>query len=179
MPTDVRVLCQGRYLTMVDHAGWEYVTRPAVTGIVVIVAVTPARKLVLVEQLRRAVRRRVLELPAGMVGDTPGQEAESLATAAHRELIEETGFQAREMKRLAEGPIAVGVSDEVVTFFHALDLTRVGPGGGDDTEDIQVHEVALSEVAAFLAEKQESGLAIDPKIYSGLYLLQAADGASR
>ena len=47
----------------------------------------------------------------------------------------------REMVLLFEGPIAVGVSDEMVSFFDARGLTRVGAGGGDDTEDITVHEV--------------------------------------
>ena len=63
-----------------------------------------------------------------------------------------------------------GVSDEEVSFFHARGLTRVGPGGGDETEDITVHEVALGELSGFFAEKQTEGLGVDPKIYAGLYL---------
>src|SRR5262245_44701250 len=97
---ETRVVAQGRYITMVDDAGWEYVTRQGVTGIVVLVALTPAREIVLVEQYRPPVRRRVVELPAGLVGDVEGREAESLAAAAHRELVEETGFEAREMVEL-------------------------------------------------------------------------------
>lgn len=167
-----RVLFEGRYLQLVDD-GWEYVTRHGITGVVVLVAVTPDRELVLVEQYRPAVRRRCVELPAGLVGDIAGQEAETLATAAHRELIEETGFSAREMIELADGPIAVGVSDEIVTFFEARDLTRVGEGGGDDTEDITVHVVPLATLLEFLAARRADGCLIDPKIYSGLYLLDA------
>ena len=72
-----RVLAKGRYLTFIEEDGWEYVTRPGVTGIVVIVAVTDAERLVLVEQYRPAVHRRVVDpvqtapepevLPAGQV----------------------------------------------------------------------------------------------------------------
>jgi ADP-ribose pyrophosphatase len=164
------VLAQGRFLTVVDDGGWEYVTRPGVTGIVVLVAITPARELVLVEQHRRPIGKSVIELPAGLVGDVPGQEAETLARAAHRELVEETGFEAREMIELDAGPIAVGVSDEIVTFFEARGLRRVGPGGGDDSEDITVHTVPLATLDAFLAEKRDAGLAVDPKIFAGLYL---------
>ena len=51
--TEARVLAKGRYLTMIEESGWEYVTRPGVTGIVVIVATTKDRRLVLVEQYRR------------------------------------------------------------------------------------------------------------------------------
>lgn len=171
-PTERRLLAEGRWLHLVD-AGWEYVTRPGVTGVVVLVAVTPDRELVLVEQFRPAVQRRCIELPAGLVGDIVGQEAESLATAAHRELAEETGFSAREMVELAMGPIAVGVSDEIVTFFEARGLTRVGEGGGDDTEDIAVHVVPLAAVHDFLTAKRADGCHVDPKIYAGLYLSKA------
>jgi ADP-ribose pyrophosphatase len=166
----MKILAEGRYLHLID-AGWEYVTRPGVTGVVVLVAVTPERELVLVEQYRPAVRRKCIELPAGLVGDVAGQETETLASAAHRELIEETGFAAREMVQLAEGPIAVGVSDEIVTFFEARGLTRVGEGGGDDTEDIAVHVVPLARIPEFLAGRRAEGCHVDPKIFAGLYLL--------
>lgn len=163
-----RVLHEGKYLKLISDNGWEYVSRPHVTGIVVIVAVTDAGKLVLVEQPRTAVHRRVIELPAGMVGDVDAHE--SLADAAHRELIEETGFQPGEVKPLGEGPAAVGVTDEVISFFRALRVKRVGAGGGDESEDITVHEVPLGELRRFLAAKQAEGCAIDPKIYAGLFL---------
>jgi ADP-ribose pyrophosphatase len=166
--TEPRVLGQGRYLTLVDDAGWEYVVRPTITGIVVIVAVTSDGKLLLVEQWRPAVRNRVIELPAGLVGDVDA--AEPFAVAASRELIEETGFAAREMVPVGEGPIAVGISDEVITFFAARELSRVGPGGGDDSEEITVHEVPLGELRGFLAERAAAGLAIDVKIHAGLFL---------
>ena len=163
-----RVLYEGKYLTLLSDNGWEYTSRPHVTGIVVIVAVTPDRKLVLVEQPRTAVHKRVIELPAGMVGDVDANE--SLADAARRELIEETGFQPAEIRLLAEGPIAVGVTDEIISIFEARGLERVGLGGGDDSEEITVHEVALPDLRAFLAAKQAEGRAIDPKIYAGLFL---------
>jgi ADP-ribose pyrophosphatase len=164
-----RVLAKGRFLTFIEEGGWEYVTRPGVTGIVVIVAVTDDDRLVLVEQYRPAVHNRVIELPAGLVGDIDGQRAESLRDAAARELEEETGYRAAAWDALQEGPVAVGVSDEVVSFFRAREIARVGAGGGDDTEDITVHEVPLGELRGFLEAKQRAGLAVDPKIHAGLY----------
>src|SRR6185503_1822933 len=152
-PPSSQVLGEGRYLRLLDDGGWEYCTRHSVSGVVVLVALTPARELVLVEQYRPAVRRRCVELPAGLVGDVAGRESESLAAAAHRELAEETGFEAREMVELGAGPIAVGVTDEIVTFFEARGLARVGTGGGDDSEDITVHVVPVATVRGFLAEK--------------------------
>ena len=169
-----RVLAKGRFLTFIEEDGWEYVTRPHVTGIAVIVAITEDRRLVLVEQYRRAVHKRVIELPAGMVGDIEAHRAESMADAAARELEEETGYAAAEMTLLFEGPIAVGISDEVISFFQAHRLTRVGAGGGDETEDITVHVVPLAGLKAFLAAKVEEGLAVDAKIYTGLWLAGVA-----
>ena len=105
------------------------------------------------------------------VGDVDA--GETLIVAAARELIEETGFAAREMVPLAAGPVAVGVSDETISFFQARDLTRVGAGGGDASEQITTHEVPLAELRRFLAARAADGLAVDPKIYAGLFLVGA------
>jgi len=169
-----QTLGEGKYLRLISENGWEYVVRPHSTGVVVIVAVTAERRLILVEQRRVAVHSQVVELPAGLVGDTAAARGEPLATAARRELLEETGYEAERMVELAAGPIAVGIGSEIVTFFHAQGLRRTGPGGGDETEQIVVHEVALSELAGWLAAKRQSGALVDPKLFAGLYLIGEA-----
>jgi ADP-ribose pyrophosphatase len=174
IPPGVRVLGQGRYLALIDEGGWEYAVRPHVAGIVVIVAITDDAHVVLVEQYRPAVHKRVVELPAGMVGDTEELLGESFADAAGRELTEETGYRAREMVLLAEGPTSVGMSGEIISFFQARGLTRVGPGGGVESEQITVHAVPLADLTRFAAERQAAGLLVDPKIYAGLFLAGAA-----
>jgi ADP-ribose pyrophosphatase len=170
IPPGARVLGQGRYLALVDEGGWEYAIRPHVAGIVVIVAITDDDHVVLVEQYRPAVHNRVVEMPAGMVGDTEALRDEPFAEAAGRELTEETGFEAREIVLLAEGPTSVGMSGEIISFFHARGLTRVGPGGGVESEDITVHTVPLRQLGPFLAERRAAGRLVDPKIYAGLFL---------
>jgi ADP-ribose diphosphatase len=172
----IEVLAEGKYLRFLNEGGWEYVIRPHSTGVVVIVAVTAARELILVEQHRAAVHASVIELPAGLVGDTSTLHGEGFETAARRELIEETGYEAERMVELAAGPIAVGLSAEVVAFFHAQGLRRIGDGGGDDTEDIIVHLVPLAGLRAWLAEKQRTGRLVDPKIFAGLYLAGVTGG---
>ncbi len=110
------------------------------------------------------------------MGDTVAWRDEAMIDAATRELIEETGWKAATMIPLAESPTAVGLSSERLTFFLARDLTKVGPGGGDQTEDIIVHEVERPALAAFLAGKQKEGLLVDYKIYAGLHLADSRTG---
>jgi ADP-ribose diphosphatase len=176
-PRERRVLGRGKYLELIDEGGWEYVHRYAATGVVIIVATTDARELVLVEQHRIPMKGRTIELPAGLVGDLPDQKAESLDLAAARELEEETGFTARTWQRLVEGPSAVGSATEIVTFFRAKGLTRVGAGGGDHTEDITVHVVPLGQIRSFLADRIAAGLLVDPKVYAALYLILTESAA--
>jgi ADP-ribose pyrophosphatase len=163
-------LGQGKYLKLVVRRGWEFVHRFRCTGVVIIVAITPERRVLLVEQFRPAVDNRVIELPAGLVGDTADWPDERLIDAAHRELIEETGYQAGRFTQLAEAPTSVGMSSERLTFFQAHDLTRVGAGGGDDSESIVVHEVPLDGLRPWLAARDAEGTLIDHKIYAGLFL---------
>jgi ADP-ribose pyrophosphatase len=161
---------EGRYLAIRERDGWEYASRTNARGVAVIVPVTEDGRLLLVEQFRIPVQARVLELPAGLVGD--GNDAgESMLIAAHRELEEETGFQATRMELLMECPSSAGMSDELVTFYIAEGLQRVGPGGGDESEDIEVHAVSLNDVDDWLFERAASGLRLDPKIFAALYWL--------
>ena len=88
---------RGRYLNLVERAGWEYRTRSNASAVVVIIAVTDDDRLLLVEQLRRPLEARVIELPAGLVGDT-GDPEEDVLEAANRELVEETGFEAESLE---------------------------------------------------------------------------------
>lgn len=164
-------LAKGRFLEFVRQGSWEYVRRTTSNGAVIIVAVTDANRVVLVEQERPPIGHRCLEFPAGLVGDQLEYAGESLAVAAERELLEETGYAAENMEYLTHGPPSPGMSTESVTFFRATGLRKVAAGGGDATEDIQIHEVPIAELGGFLEDAQRRGVSIDPKIFTGLYFL--------
>ncbi len=161
----------GKYLRLLREGGWEYVERVGVIGIVAMIPVTDDGKIVLIEQFRAPVGKRVVEIPAGLVGDQPGSETPALA--AKRELLEETGYKARRMKKVTEGPPSAGLSTEVVTFYLATGLTKVEDGGGDASEDIEIHEVLLDDVDAWL-KRRAKGRYIDPKVYTGLYFAKTS-----
>jgi ADP-ribose pyrophosphatase len=166
------ILLTGRFLSLVREDHWEYADRVNASGAAIILAVTDGQKLLLVEQYRIPCHARTIELPAGIIGDEPQNGSESLAEAARRELLEETGYSAEGVEPLATGPASSGVTSELVTLFRATGLRRAGRGGGIGHEDITVHEVPLAEVPAWLEAKARSGVLIDPKVYGGLYFLE-------
>jgi ADP-ribose pyrophosphatase len=173
------VMAAGKYLRLVKRGHWEFADRHTCTGAVAIVAITDERHLLLVEQFRIPLMKNVLELPAGLVGDVAGEEQEELATAARRELFEETGFEACEVRWLVSGPSSAGLTSEVVDFFLATGLKRIHAGGGDHHENIVVHEVPLDGIGQWLDERARAGIMIDPKVYAGLYLACEQDHISR
>lgn len=166
-----KIRYQGKYLRFIDEDGWEYVKRENCSGIVIIVAMTKDKKVILVEQPRKPVGKNVIEFAAGLVNDKPGQPHESYASAGKREMLEETGYRAGKMKFLARGPVSPGLSGEHVEFYLAADLKKMHEGGGVDSENITVHEVPLSGIHRWLARIEKKGRAVDPKVYIGLYFL--------
>jgi ADP-ribose pyrophosphatase len=164
------LLEEGRFLKLMRRNGWEYAERKNCTGVVVIVALTDSGKLLLTEQFRVPVSKPVIEFPAGLVGDT-GQ-AEAVDQAAMRELFEETGYRAKSIEHLAAGPVSSGMTSEIISFVRAKGLKKEGPGGGDESESITVHEIPLADVPRWLAECEHRGLLVDPKVYTGLHFLR-------
>jgi ADP-ribose pyrophosphatase len=162
---------RGNYLGISERDGWEFASRTNVNDVAVLVPVTDEDEIILVEQYRIPVQRRVIELPAGLVGDQDDPN-EPMVEAAQRELLEETGYSAQRLTELLACPSTAGMSDEVITFLLAEGLEKVGPGGGDDSEDIVVHKVPLAETCDWLARRRESGLYLDPKIYAALFWLE-------
>lgn len=165
------VVAEGKFVRFLVKDGWEYVERPNCTGAVIIVGVTDAGRLVLTEQFRIPVGKPVIEFPAGLIGDE-GQGKEDLTQAARRELLEETGYEAKRILPLAGGPTSAGLTNELVWLVQAVGLTKRSAGGGETDERITVHEVPLGEVERWLCQQEQRGKLVDPKVYAGLYLLK-------
>ncbi len=160
---------QGKYLEIHIDGRWEYVARVGAMGAAVILAVTPARAIILVEQYRPALKARTIELPAGLIGDTDADDT-PLAAAA-RELEEETGWRAESLEPLGDFATSPGMSGEMFSLFRAHGLHQTGPGGGVGGEAIVPHQVPLAELPAFLEKQRAAGLVIDCRLVLALGLV--------
>ncbi|SDP07806.1 ADP-ribose pyrophosphatase [Nakamurella panacisegetis] len=111
---------------------------------VAVVALDDEGSVVLLEQFRHPLRRRLWELPAGLM-DFAGESARS---AAERELGEETGLHAAHWSVLVDIASSPGFTDEAVRVFLATGLTHIGRQGDvlHEEADLKVVRVPL-EVA--------------------------------
>jgi ADP-ribose pyrophosphatase len=174
----VEILHAGRFVRLCRRGSWEYAERSNPQGAVVIIAVTPEDRVLMVEQYRIPIQSPTLEFPAGLIGDQADFAGEDWKDSARRELLEETGWDCERCEDIMVGPSSAGMTTEMMRFVRASGLVRVNAGGGDASENIIVHEVPRSEIAAFVAARMARGYAIDPKVYAGIYFLDH-DAAGR
>ena len=166
------VVWQGRWLEMVRKDQWEFVRRRKASGVVAVMAATPAGEMLLVRQFRVPVGGQAIELPAGLVGDGGDED---VLTAANRELEEETGWRAGRLELVCATPSSAGLTCETVQLVLATGLEKVGDGGGIAGEEtIQVETVPLGQVHEWLLARQAEGTLVDAKIWTGLWFLERA-----
>ena len=163
------VIYSGKWIEVVKEGHWEYVRRTKSVQAACITALTKNQELVLIEEYRVPVKSKIIELPAGLVGDEIA--GEDPAVAASRELMEETGFVSTDVVRACGGPTSAGLSNEMLTYILAFGAEKKGEGGGLEGEDITTRVVPLSEVESWLYEQEQSGVIVSPRIYVGLYWL--------
>jgi ADP-ribose pyrophosphatase len=157
----VEVMWEGKFVRALRRGHWEYASRSRNIGAVVILAEHDG-KVILVEQPRVAPDCRCIELPAGLVGDEdPNATVEGTAI---KELEQETGFTAERIERLGDFFASPGMLSEAFTIVRAHGVRKVGEGGGDENEDIEVHLVARGDVSNFIEQKRAQGFGIDAKL---------------
>jgi ADP-ribose pyrophosphatase len=113
-------------------------------GAVAIVAMDDSKNIAMVYQYRHSFRRRLWELPAGLL-DVAGEPPH--LTAA-RELQEEVGLQAGTWRVLVDLNTAPGFSDESVRVYLATELSEVDrPQAHDEEADMTMRWVPIDEAA--------------------------------
>lgn len=167
--SDTKQIFEGKHLLVLERDDWQFVERKKGKSAVVVLAVTDDDRVILVEQFRRPVNARVIDFPAGLVGDEDGHA--DPAETAKRELEEETGYGCTKVVRLTGGPTSPGITSEIVTFYAASGLEQRGAGGGVGGEDISVHRVPREAVFDWLKRKNGEGVLIDVKVWAGLWWL--------
>jgi ADP-ribose pyrophosphatase len=157
-----KIVWQGKFVTAKTCGKWEYVSRSRGIRAAVILAIDEQDHVLLVEQYRVPLGRICIELPAGLIGD--GDTDEDDVTAAARELEEETGYRADHMEVIGEFWSSPGMVTESYSLLRAHGLTKIGPGGGTESEEITVHRVPLSDITQAVNDWRGQGHAIDTKL---------------
>jgi ADP-ribose pyrophosphatase len=150
-PDASRVVHEGRVVTLLverwgDHER-EIVDHP---GAVVIVASDRDGSLVLVRQLREAIRKDLLELPAGTL--KPGEEP---LACARRELREETGYGGGHWRAGPTFYTAPGFCRELMHLYFAENV-EPGEAALEDDESLEVVLVQAAEIEAVLQEVEDA-----------------------
>ena len=139
-------VCEDKVIRPDDQAG-SFVTvkmRPGVS----VLAMDEARQVYLTSEFRYAIERQSIEVVSGAV------EADELPlSAAHRELSEELGIEAVEWTDLGSIDPFTSLIHSPATLFLARNLSFVD-SHCDDTENIQVVKVKLSEAVRMVMESE-------------------------
>jgi len=130
---------------------------------VAVVALNDKNEVLLIKQYRNAVKKHLLEIPAGTLDNLE----ESPVACAQRELAEETGFKAASLMKLYEGYLLPGYCNEYMYFFLAQDLISA-PLPPDEDEFIETIPTKLPSAQEML----KTGEIIDAKTALAIFLTE-------
>ena len=141
------------------HTSREYVVHP---GAVMIVALLDDGRVVLERQYRYPMHAVMIEFPAGKL-----DVGEASLACAQRELLEETGYTAREWARAGVLHPVVSYSTEFIDVWFARGLT-LGERKLDAGEFLDVFTATPDELLGWCG----SGQVTDAKTLTGMLWLQ-------
>lgn len=163
----MKTIFEGDHIYVLERDRWQYVERKKGKTAAAVLAETDDGEVILTEQFRRPLNARVIDFPAGLIGDEePDTDG---AETAKKELEEEAGYTCESVELLARGPSSPGITSEIVSLYRAKGVRKVGKGGGVGGEDITVHVVPRGRMRSFLREKAAEGVLTDLKV--ALYFL--------
>ena len=116
---------------------------------VLVVALTPESEVLVVRQYKHGAGQLVRELPAGYIED-----GEDPLLSAHRELREETGYEAERMEPLAVVFASPSASNHRAHLFLATGVRYVGDQHLDASEKIAVERMDFAQAVQAVAHNQ-------------------------
>lgn len=153
----LKVYCDKVELPNGKEASREFIRHP---GAVAVVPITADGNIVLVKQYRYPLGKVILEVPAGKLdpGETPD-------ACARRELEEETGYIAKNIRLLSSIYTTPGFTDEIIHLYVAEELTLAAQCPDED-EFLDVEVYSKKEVKTMIHD----GIITDSKSMLALLL---------
>ena len=132
-------------------------------AVAILIYDTELASLVLVKQLRTATMTSITEIVAGVMD--PGETPE---VAAKREILEEVGYNVKQLKPIFSFYTTPGIINEEIYFFYAeVDQSlKVNAGGGlsAEDEDLELVYIPKEKVLEWMQNEKE----LDAKTIIGL-----------
>jgi 8-oxo-dGTP pyrophosphatase MutT (NUDIX family) len=119
-------------------------------NVALVFPVTEDNQVVLVRQYKHGSGGIFIELPGGVVDEHETTPIE----AARRELLEETGYATEDFVQLAEVSDNPTKDTNRIYFFLARNVRHVATQHLDETENIEVLTVPLTEIEPMIASGQ-------------------------
>jgi len=137
----------------------EFVIHP---GAVLVVPILPNGNIVLEKQFRYPLRDVFIELPAGKI-----DLGEDILTTGQRELMEETGYRAKNWVKLGHQHPCIGYSNEVIHMYLAYGLES-GEHQRDDDESLIIFDASLENCLGMI----KNGDITDGKTIIALFMVE-------
>ena len=176
--TSKKTAYEGRFLRLVEKSVvsssgvrgvWESIERTNTEGrgAVIIVAVTKDGDLILEKNWRAPIESYVIQFPAGLT-DIKGEAEEE---TARRELLEETGYLAKELIPVMSVPLTPAMASTHAMHYFAPGVEFRGKTADKDIEEIEVVKVRLDHVADYLLNLPR-GIELDLRVPGILWVMQ-------
>jgi ADP-ribose pyrophosphatase len=137
----------------------EYVTHP---GAVLVVPILPNGNVVLEKQFRYPLHQVFIELPAGKI-----DAGEDVLVTGQRELLEETGYTAKNWVKLGYQHPCIGYSNEVIYMYLAYGLVA-----GEHQRDIDESLIIFDESLDNCLRMIQNGEITDGKTIIALFMAE-------
>lgn len=119
-------------------------------GAVAVIALTKDKKIILVEQYRKALERSLVEIPAGKI-----ESGEPPEETALRELEEETGYTASKLQYVQSFATSPGFADEIIHLYFADNVEKMTVKADlDEDEFVELMHVSMEEMEDLITNKQ-------------------------